>query len=107
MYFIIEIKVSIARATPWEQGITRCWLLLPSYLGSQVPRVFNSKQLNSSRYGQDSLELEGLSFLLEKKPSREGGSVMCLVLQVYFWDHTGSLDNDNMDTPSGITNYHL
>jgi hypothetical protein len=28
------------------------------------------------------------------------------VLQVYFWDYTGSLDNPNMDTRSGITNYH-
>jgi len=29
-----------------------------------------------------------------------------LVLQVYFWDHTGSLDNPNMDTWSGTTHYH-
>jgi len=27
-----------------------------------------------------------------------------LVLQVYFWDHTGSLDNPNMDTQSRFTN---
>jgi len=28
------------------------------------------------------------------------------VLQVYFWNHPGSLDNSNMDARSAITNYH-
>ena len=31
---------------------------------------------------------------------------MPLVLQVYFQDHTGLLDNPNMDTESDIINYH-
>jgi hypothetical protein len=33
-------------------------------------------------------------------------SVTLLVLQVYFGDHTESLDNPNMDTQSEIINYH-
>jgi hypothetical protein len=31
---------------------------------------------------------------------------MRLVLQVYFRDHTGSLDNPNMDTQSELMKYH-
>jgi len=33
-------------------------------------------------------------------------SVTPLVSRVYFSDHPGSLDNPNMDTRFGITNYH-
>jgi hypothetical protein len=29
-----------------------------------------------------------------------------LVLKVYIWDHTRSVDDSNMDSRSGITNYH-
>jgi len=50
---------------------------------------------------------EVLSLWLEDKPGEEGGSVTPLVLQVYFWDHTGSFDNPNLDTRSVIMNYHL
>jgi hypothetical protein len=32
---------------------------------------------------------------------------MPLVLQVYIWDHKGSLDTPNMDTQFEIMNYHL
>jgi hypothetical protein len=32
---------------------------------------------------------------------------MPLVLQVYFWDHIGSLNNPKMDTYSDIMKYHL
>jgi len=34
------------------------------------------------------------------------GRVTLLVLQVYFRDHSGSLDNPNMDTQSNIMSYH-
>jgi hypothetical protein len=34
-------------------------------------------------------------------------TVTPLVLQVYFQDHTGSLDNPNMDIQSELMNYHL
>jgi len=33
-------------------------------------------------------------------------AVTPLVLQVYFRDHTGSLNNQNMNTQSEIMNYH-
>jgi len=33
-------------------------------------------------------------------------NVTPLLLAVYFWDHTGSLDNPNMDNQLVITNYH-
>ena len=39
-------------------------------------------------------------------PLDYGLHVTPLVLQVYFWDHTGSLNNPNMDRRSGITNCH-
>ena len=38
---------------------------------------------------------------------RDDVAVMPLVLRVYFWDNTGSLDKPNLDIRSGITNYHL
>jgi hypothetical protein len=50
--------------------------------------------------------LEVLSLWLGDKPGEEGGSVTPLVLQVYFWNHTGSLDNPNMDTQSELMKYH-
>jgi hypothetical protein len=34
-------------------------------------------------------------------------AVTPLVLQVYFRDHTGSLDNPNMDTQSELIKYYL
>jgi len=50
--------------------------------------------------------LEVLSLQLEDKAEERGGSVMPLVLQVYFQDHTGSLKDPNIDTWSEILNYH-
>jgi hypothetical protein len=48
--------------------------------------------------------LEVLSLRLGDKPGKEGGSVTPLVIQIYFRDHTGSLDNPNMDTQSNSGN---
>jgi hypothetical protein len=42
--------------------------------------------------------LDVLSLWLGDKPGEEGGSIVPLVLQVYFRDHTVSLDNPNIDT---------
>jgi hypothetical protein len=38
--------------------------------------------------------------------SAEAPAVMPLVLEVYFWDHTESPDNPNMDTQSELMKYH-
>ena len=50
--------------------------------------------------------LEVLSIWLGDMPGEEGGSVMPLVLQAYFRNHSGSLNNPNMDTQSEIMNHH-
>jgi len=50
--------------------------------------------------------LEVLSLWLGDKPGEEGGSVTPLVLQEDFRDHTGSLDNPNMDIQSELMKYH-
>jgi hypothetical protein len=50
--------------------------------------------------------LQVLSLWLGDKPGEEGRSVTPLVLQVYLRDHTGSLDNPDMDTQSELMDCH-
>ena len=50
--------------------------------------------------------LEVLFLWLEDRPGEGGGSVTSVVLQVYFRDHSRSLNNPNMNTHSDIMNYH-
>ena len=51
-------------------------------------------------------ELEVLFLWLGDKSGREGGSVMPLVLQIYFRDHSRSLDDPNLNTQFTIMSYH-
>jgi len=63
---------------------------------------------NYTHYFADGLVwgLVVLSLCVGDKPGEEGGSVTPVVLQVYFRDHAGSLDNPNMHTQFEIIHYH-